>query len=59
MKMSLGLPGMIKHADASFRDSADPVHSAFNIAYDTEVPFLGPNGWLAKHPQDAAKFSAW
>lgn len=57
-RVSLKLPNQIIHPDEAFRDSADPRHSAFNLAFNTDKPLMGEDGWVASHPQETADFGA-
>lgn len=48
----------IIHPDLAFRSSTEPVHSAFNLAYNTALPFLGVNSWISTYPEEALKWNA-
>jgi len=48
---------MINHPDTEFRKNTDPFHTAFQLAYKTNLSYLGPGGWLTKNPPEAAKFA--
>lgn len=48
---------MINHPDPEFRKNTDPFHTAFQLAYNTDVAYFGANGWLTKHPEEAIKLS--
>ena len=50
---------MLTHPDVEFRKSTDPFHTAFQLAWNTDISFLGAGGWLDKHPEEALKFSLW
>ena len=47
---------MVNHPDAEFRKNTDPFHTAFQLAYKTDVSYFGADGWLTKDPQEAVKF---
>ena len=47
---------MINHPDIEFRKNTDPVHTAFQLAFNTDVAYFGAGGWLTKYPQEAIKF---
>ncbi|EPQ51857.1 S-adenosyl-L-methionine-dependent methyltransferase [Gloeophyllum trabeum ATCC 11539] len=51
------LPEALTHPDESFRMATDVAHTAWNLAYDTDLPFFGPASWTAKYPEDAEKFA--
>lgn len=48
----------ITHPDLAFRSSTDPTHSAFNLAYNTTLPFIGANSWMTTYPDEALKWNA-
>jgi hypothetical protein len=48
---------MLNHPDPSFRKSNSPFHAAFQLTNETDLPFFGEEGWLAKHPQEAKSFA--
>lgn len=50
---------MINHPDPEFRKNTDPIHTAFQLAYKTDIPFFGADGWLTKDPEEAMKFGMW
>lgn len=56
--MSVELPNRILHPNNAFRDSTDPRHSAFNLAYATDKPLMGEDGWVVSHPEKTAGFGA-
>lgn len=47
---------MLNHPDPEFKKSSDPVHTAFQLSYKTDVSFFGADGWLTKDPEEAIKF---
>jgi len=47
---------MINHTDSDFRKNTDPFHTAFQLAYKTDVAYFGAGGWLTKDPEEAVKF---
>lgn len=47
---------MINHPDFEFRKNTDPLHTAFQLAYKTDVSYFGAGGWLTKDPEEAVKF---
>ena len=47
---------MINHPDIDFRKNTDPFHTAFQLAFNTDIPYFGAGGWLTKYPQEAVKF---
>lgn len=47
---------MINHPDEAFRKNNDPLHTAFQLAYKTNVSFFGADGWLTKDPEEAIRF---
>jgi hypothetical protein len=47
---------MLNHPDLEFRKNIDPQHTAFQLAYKTDVSFFGADGWLTKDPEEAVKF---
>ncbi|PPQ72269.1 hypothetical protein CVT24_004686, partial [Panaeolus cyanescens] len=55
-KVSASFSEMINHPDAEFRKNNDPLHTAFQLAYKTNVSYFGADGWLTKDPQEAVKF---
>ncbi|KAG6873862.1 hypothetical protein C0995_010474 [Termitomyces sp. Mi166 len=55
-KVSAGFSEMINNPKPEFRKSNDPRHTAFQLTYDTDVPFFGAGGWLTKDPEEAVKF---
>ncbi|KAF9454163.1 S-adenosyl-L-methionine-dependent methyltransferase [Macrolepiota fuliginosa MF-IS2] len=55
-KVSDSYPAMINHPEQDFRKNTDPFHTAFQLAYDTDVTYFGAGGWLTKDPQEAVKF---
>ncbi len=55
-KISDTYPTMINHPDPEFRKNTDPFHTAFQLAYNTDVAYFGAGGWLTKDPQEAVKF---
>ncbi|KXN88823.1 Demethylsterigmatocystin 6-O-methyltransferase [Leucoagaricus sp. SymC.cos] len=55
-KVSDSYPEMINHPDPEFRKNTDQLHTAFQLAYDTDVSYFGAGGWLTKDPQEAIKF---
>ncbi|PFH52229.1 hypothetical protein AMATHDRAFT_74293 [Amanita thiersii Skay4041] len=56
MKISTSFPQMINHPDSTFRANIDPFHTAFQLAFDTDVAYFGAGGWLTKDPEEAVKF---
>ncbi|KAF9465474.1 S-adenosyl-L-methionine-dependent methyltransferase [Collybia nuda] len=50
------LPAMINHPDPEFRKSTSPLHSALQISYKIDIPFLGPGGFITNNPENARKF---
>jgi 2-polyprenyl-3-methyl-5-hydroxy-6-metoxy-1,4-benzoquinol methylase len=54
--MSEKLPLQIIHPDPAFRYSDSASQCAFNLAYNTPVPYFGVGGWLALDPDEAFKF---
>jgi hypothetical protein len=48
---------MLNHPDPSFRKSDSPLHTAFQLAYETDLSFFGEEGWLTKYPQEARSFA--
>lgn len=55
-KVSDTYPAMVNHTDLEFRKNTDPFHTAFQLAYNTDVAYFGAGGWLTKDPQEAVKF---
>ena len=55
-KVSASFYDMITHPDIEFRQNTDPFHTAFQLAFNTDIAFFGAGGWLTKYPQDAIKF---
>ncbi|KDR85757.1 hypothetical protein GALMADRAFT_218846 [Galerina marginata CBS 339.88] len=55
-KVSASFSEMVNHPDAEFRKNTDPLHTAFQLAYKTDVSYFGADGWLTKDPQEAVKF---
>jgi len=55
-KLAGSLSQMITHPDIEFRKSTDPFHTAFQLAWNTDVAFFGAGGWLEQHPDEAFKF---
>ncbi|KAG6919024.1 hypothetical protein DXG01_009734 [Tephrocybe rancida] len=55
-KVTVGFSEMINHPDPEFRKSTDPLHTAFQLSYKTDVSFFGVDGWLTKDPEEAVKF---
>lgn len=55
-RISEQLPGHLAHADPAFRAATDGAHTAWNLAYDTPVPYFGADGWLTRDPAEALKF---
>jgi hypothetical protein len=47
---------MINHPDIEFRKNTDPFHTAFQLAFNTDIAYFGAGGWLTKYPQEAVKF---
>jgi hypothetical protein len=47
---------MLNHPDPEFRKNNDPLHTAFQLSYKTDVSFFGVGGWLTKDPAEAIKF---
>jgi hypothetical protein len=48
---------MLNHPDPSFRKSDSPLHSAFQLSYETDLPYFGEEGWLTKHPEETMAFA--
>ncbi|KIM47488.1 hypothetical protein M413DRAFT_15705 [Hebeloma cylindrosporum] len=55
-KVSASFSEMVNHPDPEFRKNTDPFHTAFQLAYKTDVTYFGADGWLTKDPQEAVKF---
>ncbi|KAF8971744.1 S-adenosyl-L-methionine-dependent methyltransferase [Flammula alnicola] len=55
-KVSASFSEMVNHPDPEWRKSNDPCHTAFQLAYKTDVSYFGADGWLTKDPQEAIKF---
>ncbi|KAF8910161.1 S-adenosyl-L-methionine-dependent methyltransferase [Gymnopilus junonius] len=55
-KISASFSDMINHPDPEFRKNTDPLHTAFQLAYKTNVSYFGADGWLTKDPEEAIKF---
>lgn len=55
-RISEKLPAHLAHKDEAFRNAVDGTHTAWNLAYDTPVPFFGADGWLTKDPAEALRF---
>lgn len=55
-KVTVGFSEMINHPDPEFRKKNDPLHTAFQLSYKTDVSFFGADGWLTKDPEEAVKF---
>lgn len=55
-KVTVAFPEMLNHPDPEFKKSSDPVHTAFQLSYKTDVSFFGADGWLTKDPEEAIKF---
>lgn len=55
-KVSSTFSEMINHPDANFRKNTDPFHTAFQLAYKTDVAYFGAGGWLTKDPKEAVNF---
>ncbi|KAF5352584.1 hypothetical protein D9756_006139 [Leucocoprinus leucothites] len=56
-KSAVYLPNMINHPDPEYRKKADPSHCAFQMAFNTDLPYFGPVSWCSKHPEDATRFA--
>lgn len=56
-KVAASFSEMINHPDVEFRKNTDPFHTAFQLAFNTDIAYFGAGGWLTKYPQDAVKFS--
>ena len=48
---------MINHPDPEFRRKTDTTHTAFQLAYNTDLPYFGPNSWCSHEPEEATKFA--
>ena len=55
-KIATSFSDMINHPDIEFRKNTDPFHTAFQLAFDTDMAYFGGGGWLTKYPQEAIKF---
>jgi len=55
-EVSASFPEMVNHPDAEFRKNTDHLHTAFQLAYKTDVSYFGADGWLSKDPQEAVIF---
>lgn len=55
-RISEKLPDHLAHPDPAFRAATDGQRTAWNLAYDTPVPYFGADGWLTKDPSEALKF---
>jgi len=55
-KISASFSEMINHPDIDFRKNTDPLHTAFQLAFKTDISYFGADGWLTKHPQEAIEF---
>ncbi|PPQ79396.1 hypothetical protein CVT25_002666 [Psilocybe cyanescens] len=55
-KIATSFPEMVNHPDPEFRKNTDPLHTAFQLAYKTDVSYFGADGWLTKDPEEAVKF---
>ncbi|KDQ60449.1 hypothetical protein JAAARDRAFT_174576 [Jaapia argillacea MUCL 33604] len=55
-KISEKLPDFINHPDKAFRFSTDASHTAFNLAMNTDLLYVGTNSWLTNHPGEAERF---
>ena len=55
-KVTVAFPDMLNHPDSEFRKNTDPLHTAFQLSYKTDVSFFGAGGWLTKDPGEAIKF---
>jgi hypothetical protein len=47
---------MVNHPDIEFRKKTDPFHTAFQLAFKTDIAYFGADGWLTKHPKEAIEF---
>jgi hypothetical protein len=48
---------MINHPDPEFRKKTDPLHTAFQLAYETDLPYFGSVSWCSNEPEEATKFA--
>ncbi|KZT19768.1 S-adenosyl-L-methionine-dependent methyltransferase [Neolentinus lepideus HHB14362 ss-1] len=55
-RISSALPEHINNPSKEFRFATDPHHTAWNIAYSTELPYFGANSWLTKNLGEAERF---
>ncbi len=55
-KISHTYPTMINHPDPEFGKNTDPFHTAFQLAYNTQVAYFVAGGWITKDPQETRKF---
>ncbi|TFK53266.1 S-adenosyl-L-methionine-dependent methyltransferase [Heliocybe sulcata] len=55
-RISCAFPEHVNNPSKDFRFASDPHHTAWNIAYNTELPYFGANSWLTNNPGEAEKF---
>ncbi|KAF9526425.1 S-adenosyl-L-methionine-dependent methyltransferase [Crepidotus variabilis] len=55
-KISASFSEMVNHPDPEFRKNNDPFHTAFQLAFKTNISYFGADGWLTKDPEEAIKF---
>ncbi|KAJ3517879.1 hypothetical protein NLJ89_g240 [Agrocybe chaxingu] len=55
-KIGASFADAVNHPDPEFKKNNDPFHTAFQLAYKTNVAYFGADGWLTKDPQEAVKF---
>ena len=55
-KVAASFSEMINNPDIKFRKKTDPFHTAFQLAFNTDIAYFGAGGWLTKNPQEAVKF---
>ncbi|KAJ3569916.1 hypothetical protein NP233_g4740 [Leucocoprinus birnbaumii] len=56
-KSAVYLPDMINHPDPAYRRKTDPSHCAFQMAYDTDLPYLGPISWCSSVRGEATRLA--
>ena len=55
-KVAASFSEMMNHPDIEFRKNTDPFHTAFQLAFNTDIAYFGAGGWLTKYPKEAVKF---
>ncbi|KAF5352817.1 hypothetical protein D9756_006140 [Leucocoprinus leucothites] len=56
-KTAVYFPDMINHPDPEYRKKTDPSHCAFQMAFNTDLPYFGSVSWCSTYPEEATRFA--